>query len=148
MGHHRLTYAELSCVKATLSFCAILGSELTDCLIWLQQQSHPDSTSQIMRSMSSHLGDDIEEVNQFGEWSISSRGIFLSRLYADTFRCSLRTFKAESLPPSIIDVFSYVQGLSAAKRALMSEVVKVVELSLVGRQLTRPASVHSAFCAW
>jgi len=40
-------------------------------------------------------------------------------------------FKAESLPPSIVDVFSYVQGLSAAKRALMSEVVKVVELLLV-----------------
>jgi len=40
-------------------------------------------------------------------------------------------FKAESLPLSIIDVFSYVQGLSAAKRALMSEVVKVVELLLV-----------------
>jgi len=46
------------------------------------------------------------------------------------FQVLAANFKAESLPPSIIDIFSYVQGLSAAKRALMSEVVKVVELLL------------------
>jgi len=41
-------------------------------------------------------------------------------------RCELQGRKFTAIP-----VFSYMQGLSAAKRALMSEVVKVVELLLV-----------------
>ena len=75
------------------------------------------------------LGEDIEEpirrVVKFFEGDFSIENL---RRHLQVFAAN---FKAESSPPSIIDVFSYVEGLSAAKRALMSEVVKVVELLLV-----------------
>ena len=74
------------------------------------------------------MGDDIEEpirrvVDFFqGDFSIETLHRHLQVFNAN--------FKAESLPPSIINVFSYMQGLSATKLALMSKVVKVVELLL------------------
>jgi len=81
--------------------------------------------------------------NQFGEWSIFFQGDFSIEYLRRHLQVFAANFKAESLPPSIIDVFSYVQGLSVAKRALMSKVVKVVELLLVA-----PATNATSECSF